>query len=486
METDYKTLQNRGTIEKFFDFAKAHFEELDEDSLFQKLHRANELINLLPQTTNFIRSPEYMQNVLELTDLVSKIDISEIDYNNLYNFFNYLMSITHQKYYHNFIQFNEKLFFMLVDLALSFMCQNHEIIMQLFNSGFLENVKFFLDYPHTIRKDKDVYEALIKALYNGAQDIQKRILDELEVQRFYILATSGLYTEQSNLLELVYKILALFVPPNLSDDEMTKCLKAYIYALERNISNVYSAISIGLYKKIENFKISSFRKDLIRPQILKIYYFLIFKMKNDQNPDLILTEYNFYISAKLLSNRIKINIDYNDFQSYISNDYPKIQIAAIYFFHSISEDPEILQQQGLDVIHFISGLNDIYPSSSFGIKIHLNKLIFAYLKFSQVADLFEILQNGFMETLIQVIQTFTESQIKNGELFELLLFLNSIFETSEELFICGQLSNQFWELGGFDVLQEFIDDPKYPLVKENEQIPSLCEHLIERYKPEET
>lgn len=486
MDTDYKTLQNKDTIEKFFDFAKAHFEEFDEDLLFQKIRRVNELINLLPQTKNFIRSPEYMQNVLELTDLVSKIDISEIDYNNLDSFFNYLMSITHQKYYHNFKQFNENLFFILVDLALSFMCQNHDIIMQLFNSGFLENVKFFLDYPHTIRKDKDVYEALIKALYNEAQDIQKRILDDLGVQRFCMLATSGLYKEQSNLLELVYKILALFVPPSLSDDEMIKCLKAYKYALERNISNVYSAVSIGLYKKIEKFKISSFRKDIIRPQILRIYDFLIFKMKKDQNPDLILTEYNFYISAKLLSNKIKLYIDYNDFQSYISNEYPKIQIAAIYFFHSISEDPEILEQQGLDVIHFISSLNDIYPNSSFLIKIHLNKLIFAYLKLSQVADLFEILENGFMETLIQVIQTFTESQIKNGELFELLLFLNRIFETSDELFISERVSNQFMELGGFDVIQDFIDDPKYPLIKENEQIPSLCESIIERYKPKET
>lgn len=488
METDYKILSNKDIIDQriLFDSDRTHFEVYDEETYKLKISRIEYLISNIPQIKSFITSPEYEENVKELTFLVSHTDLSIIK-NKLQYFANYLMSITHENYYHNFDE-NESLFLLLEDLSLSFMNQDDDIIMIFFNSGFLNNVIFFLEYPHKTRKNEEILTALARALndYMGMKrslEIQKNILSRIGIQNFFIKATTDLYIDDESCLKLLYIIIALFDPHGLTPIEIKKCLKIFDYGLYKEIKIVYPIISIGLFKKIEKVNFSIFTKDM-KNSIIRIYNRLLEIMKTEEDSDVLLCEYNFYISSILIQNKMKINIDYNDFQNYIIHDNQKVQIAAIYFFDQLSLNEEIIKNEGLDVSNFIKCLHEIYAESPYLVKEYLDKLIITYMNFVDFPDLFEMLSNGLTETLVQIIQTI---QSKNGELFELLVYVNKIFEQSVELQCSKEFSDLFMELGGFESLQDFIDDPKYPLsIEKNKNIPEISQHIIKKYMPQES
>ena len=258
-----------------------------------------------------------------------------------------------------------------------------------------------------------------------------------------------------------------------------KCLDLYIYALKVGIVELYSSVALGLYMKIEKNKISQYRNSkyhqIIKKKLLIIYDLLIEKMNEDQ-PSIILCEYAFYTSGIFLMNNFKLDINFPEFQNYISNSEPLIQIAAIWFFYSLTLIPNFLQDQELDVILFLKDLHEIYQDATYLVKEQLDICIISYLKldFYDKYQIFDLLRDGFTDTLVQIIQT------KRNEVFDMLSFVNEIFEAAIEEQCIEQFSNQFMELGGFCAIQEFIDEP---LPNQNEQIPDLARSIISRFKP---
>ena len=473
----YKSLQYTSSQNDYLEFSDYHLGKYDEETLKLMVRRVQFLIvSILNNTENYLDSEEYQKNVQELTELVYKVDFKDADQDDLNNFFNHLLKYSGENNYHN-IGKKENLFISLVKLNLSFMSQSAEsIIYEFINCGLLKYLNFLLSNAFPTRLDVDVYEALARIVGKSSR-IQKEILNIIPIKGIDARVKSN--KDNEKFLDAIFKFLCPFTMKdnNLNSDEIYWIMKAYMEGLKLGQPKIYPMISIGIYEKIKSVQSIKNYYNKFGFKLEQIFPLLVERM--DQNE--ILCEYTFYISKILLNLEIKIDIDYPKFQSYLNCPSLKVQIASVYFFSSLAQNVDILKKQKLDVANFLWELHLVYQNASYVIKEYLDETIYFYL-ILDIYDkdkLFPILERGFTDTLVQIIQT----QKKN--LYNILIFVNKMFERSVRLQCIDQLSNQFMNCGGFSVLYDFFNDSEFISSDENVETLELLKIIIQDYEPKD-
>ena len=445
MILNYKSYpKDKSTKREFFKFAETNFDEFDEPTRNEIIFKTENIFKYFIQIPNFQNTEEYIQNIIEMTNIVKEINLKIINESLLTHFFEHLFSIVGD---HNIGQLIDKtrLFNAFADLILSLTAQEEWIVYQIIFHGFVKYTYFLITAPLTTRRDSDVYNSLACASLKSKR-IRDHIIDKINIQRFRH-TIRGIGDEV--LLKSIFQLLASYTQFALTEQETLDTIFCFEVGLQTDYSSILPAISIGSYNLIRK---ASFIPSKLKKGISELFYLMTRRMTDD-----ILIEYTIYMATNLLIINFNINIDLQALINFLLSDNDQIKIAAAYFFsHVAREVPQFFRIHNLDIIKCLNSLHQIYQSASHKVKVYLDETIMNIinLPYYNKDDLFNLFRNGFTETLVQMLQT------SNADLlYNVVCFINDALNREHEINCFQFLSNQINELGGFDYLKDLINDP---------------------------
>ncbi|OHS95637.1 hypothetical protein TRFO_38232 [Tritrichomonas foetus] len=469
MFVNYKSLGiDKTTKSHVFAFAKKNFDDYDETTQTQHVEKVIFLMKKINHNmNNYLSSDEFLNCVIELTEIVKKVNISsllDIDEDLLDAFLENILSISGENNMPN-ISRNHRLLFALIDLILSFTDQDEEIVNSMCDKGFVRFAKFFRDNPLVFRRDKEIYLSLSKAACKS-----KRVRDKIMnvfVTNYFKLMIQNVADE---LFVSVFILLASYTTAPLSKTEYDHIAQCFKIGLQCGYPDALPYIAIGTHNLIKKKRI------LLDYEIehLKII-FLLMTRRSDND---VLIEYTIYMATKLLLLHVNIFVDFAYIMNSLSHQNPQIQIAAAFFLSTVSNcEPRLLQNMNANIIECIREVHTHYMSAAYSVKSYFDETIVFLLHNPNYDkdEVFTLLDDGFIDTFVQILQT------KKSDLFDLaIIYTNQLFNRSVEVNLYEKLSNLFTESYGFEYLHELMNNPDF--VSLNEQRAILVESIITRFE----